>query len=76
MCVFGMELYLNWFYWYRWKFVLIYFHKTIFVLKMLSPDELIYFIYRISGGNFDNTLQLVDNLKIFDEKLADLFKFL
>ncbi|TWI77956.1 hypothetical protein IQ13_4198 [Lacibacter cauensis] len=52
------------------------FTKSIIDHKKLSPDELIYFISRISGGNFDEALKLIDNLKILVEKLTELYKIL
>lgn len=52
------------------------FTKSIIDHKKLTPDELIYFISRISGGDFNRAIELMDNLKILVEKLTELYGIL
>jgi hypothetical protein len=52
------------------------FTKSIIDHKKLTPDELIYFISRISGGDFNRAIELMDNLKVLVEKLTELYNIL
>jgi hypothetical protein len=52
------------------------FTKSIIDHRDLTPDELIYFISRISGGDFQRALELIDDLKVLVDKLLELYKIL
>ncbi len=52
------------------------FTKSIIDHTTLTADELIYFISRISGGDFNKALELIDNLKVLVEKLQELYNLL
>ncbi len=52
------------------------FTKSIIDHKSLTPDELIYFISRISGGDYETAIELMDNLKVLVEKLTELYNIL
>jgi hypothetical protein len=52
------------------------FTKSIIDHTKLTADELVYFISRISGGDFTKALEMIDGLKVLVEKLAELYKVL